>query len=385
MKLRKSRTLSAALVAAGLLAMPLAVSACQIPDRPVWWPKGGTTVPQGASATTVDSQALKVTKPWRRGMRQLGIDVYWVANTTDPADVIHAKARRIINYAVSLHANSISVTFPFYTYGVHSDTLLRRKTTPTPADIAIFLAQAAKSRIRVTVRPILNEDVLIKAHAWRGTIAPAHPAAWFASYTKLLLPYAKVAAAGHAKTFVVGAELNSLETSSHWPALIRAVRAVFPRELAYDENTSDFAAHDDHLPLATFGVDAWPPFNLPDSATVTQLTRAWSAWLGTHTLAVRRRAVLSEVGLAAIAGAYRDPSRWNGIGTPKIVPRVQANWYRALCAAVVRERIGGGVYWWEASFDANPAHPAAFKSDVFTFLGRPAQDVVSRCFAKLSS
>ena len=82
----------------------------------------------------------------------------------------------------------------------------------------------------------------------------------------MLLPYARAAAAGHAATFVVGTELNSLERDSHWPALIRSVRRAFPSELAYDENTGSFAAHDSHLPLATFGVDAWQHVMLPDSA-----------------------------------------------------------------------------------------------------------------------
>ena len=120
-----------------------------------------------------------------------------------------------------------------------------------------------------------------------------------------------------------------------------------------------------------------------DSTSVARLARAWSTWLGTHSLTVRRKTILSEVGLPAIAGAYRDPSKWNGIGNPKIVPVVQTNWYRALCAAVQRERIGG-IYWWEVSFDADPAQPSLFASDPFTFIGRPSQSVVSACFAKLS-
>ena len=134
-----------------------------------------------ATTSGASSQVLKVAKPWRPGMRQLGIDVYWVANAADPAAVVRAKARRIINYAVGLHANSISVSFPFYTYGVTSSTLFRRKTTPSAADIAIFLSEAVKSRIRVMLRPILNEDNLFRQHAWRGDDPPASRAAWFAS------------------------------------------------------------------------------------------------------------------------------------------------------------------------------------------------------------
>lgn len=374
-KLRCSRKTLAAL---SLVVIPAAISSCQVPDRPVWWP-------HSQARTVANSTVLRVAKPWHPGMRQLGIDVYWVANTADSATIIRAKARRIINYAVSLHANSISVSFPFYTYGVRSDTVYRSsKTTPSPQDIAIFLAEARKSRIRTMLRPILNEDILYKEHAWRGSIQPAHPAAWFTSYRKLLLPYARVSAVGHLRTFVVGTELNSLETSSHWPALIRAVRNVYPGQLTFDENTGDFQSHDDHLPLATFGADAWPRIQLPDSATVAQLTTAWSRWLGSHTLAVRRKAILTEVGIRAMAGAYQNPALWNGVGHATIVTPVQTNWFRALCGAMAREHIGG-IYWWEVSFDANPAKPQVFWSDPFTFIGRPAQGVINKCFVRLTS
>jgi hypothetical protein len=45
----------------------------------------------------------------------------------------------------------------------------------------------------------------------------------------------------------------------------------------------------------------------------------------------------------------------------------------------------GGIYWWEVSFDADPAKPQVFWSDPFTYLGRPAQGVVNTCFTKLTS
>ena len=64
---------------------------------------------------------------------------------------------------------------------------------------------------------------------------------------------------------------------------------------------------------------------------------------------------------------------------------MQAAWYKAACNAVSAEQIGGGIYWWEVNFDANPADPGPFKSDRMTFLDRPAQRVIRNCFAKLSS
>jgi hypothetical protein len=369
---------------AGLLACPLVLlSACAIPSRPAWWPKHSAS----AGTASAGQQAVPtVTQPWHAGMRELGIQVYWVANTKDSDLVVQGKARRIINYAISLGANSIALTFPFYTYGIASDQVYASPATPSPAHIAIFLAEAARSRIRVTLRPILNEAVLVanNPNAWRGTIEPASTDAWFRSYRRLLMPYAEVAQAGHAATFVIGTELESLEPAPDWPGLISSIRSVYRGQLLYDENFDEFAAHYRGLPLSTFAVDAYPRFNLPDSTSVSRLARAWDGWLGTHSRAVLRKLVLEEVGITAVAGSYPDPGAWISTTKAPIDPSVQAKWYEAVCRAVKTKDLAG-VYWWEVSFDADPANAAAWQSDRLTFLGRPAQDVIKNCFASITA
>ncbi len=372
--------------AASLLVL---VSACSIPSRPVWWPKSKHT--EAPSATghgepDASSAVQVVAAPWHAGLRQLGIQVYWTASPADSDAVIQAKSQRIIDYAIGLNANSIAVTFPFYTSGITSSTLYTSTETPSPAHIAIFLAQAAKSHIRVTLRPILNENALVAQNpiAWRGSIEPADRSAWFQSYRQLLMPYAKVAQAGGAATFVIGTELETLERNRNWSDLVSAIASVYHGQLLYDENFDEFAAHDTHLPLSTFGVDAYPRFQLSDDATVALLTRAWEDWLGTHTATVRHHVVLSEVGIDAVPGSYADPGAWVNTTTSPIDVAVQTKWYEAVCRAAADERIGG-IYWWEVNFSANPADPSQFASDRLTFLGRPAQQVIRNCFASLAA
>ena len=336
------------------------------------------------SATPVPT----VARPWHRGVPQLGIQVYWTANPDDESDaVVAAKSRRIIDYAISLNANSIAVSFPFYTSGISSDQVYAKAgVTPTPGHIAIFLAEAARSHIRVTLRPVLNEDALVQQNslAWRGSIQPSSVTGWFRSYRLLLLPYLSVAQAGHAATFVIGTELESLERSPYWHGLISSVKAVYGGQLAYDENFDEFAAGPAVLPLETDDVDAYPRFDLPDSASVGQLTSAWDSWLAVHPLAVRRQLTLSEVGIVAVANSYDDPGAWISTASLPVDAKVQATWYRAVCNAVSDEHVNGGLYWWEISFDADPAHPGPFLSDRLTFVGRPAAQVIRSCFARLA-
>jgi len=320
-------------------------------------------------------------------MRQLGIQVYWTANINDASDaVVQAKARRLINYAISLNANSIAITFPFYTYGVSSNQVYGDpKTTPTPGQIEDFLVEAAKSSIRVTIRPILNEEALVAQNplAWRGMIQPQSTNAWFQSYRDFLTPYAEAAEQGHAATFVIGAELNSLERDPQWSGLISALQSVYSGQLVYDENFDEFAADDPYLPLPGNNIDAYPRFNLPDTASVTTLTQAWESWLGAHPPVVLRNLVMAEVGIVAVAGAYQSPAAWLGTTTDPIDDEVQANWYQAVCQAVAAENVGGGIYWWEVGFDSDPADPAPYEADRLTFLGRPAEQVIRSCFATL--
>lgn len=359
--------------------------------RPAWWPKPKTTGPgtetvlrHGARTSPPVPQVAKV---WRPGMPQLGIDVYWVANTRDPDGVIAAKAQRVIDYAIRLGANSISLSFPFYTYGLNSDTLYgSAKTTPTPAHIAIFLAQAAASHIRVTLRPLLNETALVAQNpiAWRGIIQPADLAAWFQSYQQFLAPYARAAAAGHAATFVIGTELDSLEGAPGWGGLINALRAVYPGQLLYDQNFAEWADHAGRLPVPDSGVDAYPRFQLSDAAPVSELASAWEGWLGSHRPVVLRNTILSEVGIDAVAGSYDDPGAWLGTTRAPIDQAVQTNWYQGVCRAVAADRLAG-LYWWEVSFDADPAHPGPFQGDRITFLGRAAQGAIKACFAQLGA
>jgi hypothetical protein len=380
-----TRNRLATIMLAGTAFLLTLVTACSIPSRPLWWPGAKAGSDGGDAATSV----LAVRDPWHPGMRQLGIQVYWTANRTDSPDaLIQAKAARIIDYAIRLNANSIAVTFPFFTYGLSSNTVYANPSiTPSAHHISVFLAVARKAHIRVTLRPVLNENALIAQNpfAWRGSIEPQNRAAWFRSYRKLLLPYAAAAQAGHAATFVLGTELDSLEGSPQWAGLVRSIRSVYSGQLTYDENYDEFSAGTAKLPVQSHDVDAYPELGVQPTASEAQLTWSWDAWLGAHPLPVRRELTISEIGIDAVAGSYPKPWDWFGKANKPIDTHVQAAWYQAACNALSAEQIGGGIYYWEVNFDADPAAPRAFESDRLTFLDRPGQQVIRNCFARLSS
>jgi hypothetical protein len=62
-------------------------------------------------------------------------------------------------------------------------------------------------------------------------------------------------------------------------------------------------------PGLTFGIDAYRPLNLSDSASVASLTTGWSGWLKRLTLPVPLKDIyIIEVGIAAQSHAYTHPS-----------------------------------------------------------------------------
>jgi hypothetical protein len=320
-----------------------------------------------------------VAHPWRPGQTQWGIQVYWQSTSSDPPDYTWGKAQRIVDYIVGLNANSLCISFPFYTPDITASTVDAKPTTPSPARVAILIQEARRAGLRVTVRPILNEASLDPPTGWRGAIAPADRDEWFASYRRLLLPYAEVAQKYGAATFTVGTELDSMEGDPHWAGLIAAVARVFGGQISYDVNWSDYITTSRvEVPVRSFGVDAYFPVDAPDSAPVSELVAGWDAWLDRKTAGPLRSLVFSEVAIGAEDGAYESPGNFY-VSNP-YNPHVQANWYTAVCT-VTRQRHMPGMYVWSLDFNAIPGQPPRSESPL-DFLGRPLSEQALRaCFS----
>jgi hypothetical protein len=321
----------------------------------------------------------------RQSRDQLGIDVYWYQGSLSES-AVHADAVRIINYVLSLHANSIALSFPFYTQGPRSSTVyLSKANSPTPAQVGVFLSLARKAGIRTTLRPLLSESTLRPHHVSRAKIRPGNLARWFDSYSKIIAPYLRVAQANHASSFVVGTELVSLShQQKRWLSLIATARRTFRGSFLFEDSYEHFELWAHYRSKAAFAADMWPGFKgLRNNANLGQLTRAWKKFLAAYARQRSLRSlVISETGIAAVPGSYEHSGSWFGIGTPTRVGRLmQKRWYTALCTAAKAYRVRG-LYWWEINFTADPAHPAPWdRTDQFTFMGVPAQQAVASCFS----
>jgi glycosyl hydrolase family 113 len=303
---------------------------------------------------------------------QAGVTV--IAYGTDPE--FAEKVGKLLDHLARQGVNSVALMVPIFQDGwTASSVYADAQLTPTVDTVRTFIREAADRDFTVALRPILDEKRLGGAH-WRGDIRPSNRAAWFRSYTQLLLQYARVAKDEQADIFSVGTEFNSLQPdTADWLQIIAAVRSVFTGSVTYAANynapTIGFATALDFV-----SVDAFFPLAAPVGATTDQLVRAWQAWI--PTLAQMQRVtgkpvVLSELGVTSEAGSYRTPYVWHHFSGLSL--QAQAAYYEASCSALKSQV--AGIYWWE--YDLNP--PASPLTDPgFDPFGKPAEAQVRDCF-----
>ena len=296
----------------------------------------------------------------------------------DPQPQAGPAYQQLLDRLVSLNVDSVSIVFPVYTAGVSANTVQPGKETPS-GDGLVSLARLARARgLSVTLRPVLDEATLLPA--WRGAIRPTNPNAWFASYGSLILSYASLAQSAGVQTLAIGTELNSMEPYlTDWRRLIGQVRQVYSGQVTYAYNFGTSFQTGLWPDLDVVSIDAYFPLdNTPASATADQMAGDWQRWL-----ALIRRTngpfgkpiVFTEVGVVPKTGAHFRP--WDrSIDRPTNLEEQRA-YYEATCDAAASAI--DGIYWWDVGLSV----PVDLAPDDYNPLGRPAEDVIRTCYAKI--
>jgi hypothetical protein len=293
---------------------------------------------------------------------QLGIDI---DAYTYPGQNVAAAARSDVAYVESLHANAVSISFPFFMGGPASDTIAASVSTPTPGELVTIVATAVDAGLYVSVRPLLDGSSIGKS---RTGWVPPDPQAWFASYRAFVLPYAAAAQRAHAREFIVGAELSRMERMPQWNGLDRAIARRFSGTLAYANNWGRprLAGSGGNV---TETVDAYQPTRPP-------LAQAWVRF----DQRLPPGTVETEIGIAAVDQAWRRPyqQHWP---TGRLDPAVQAQWFAAACAAARATHLGG-IYFWSIGL-GQPTGPTLAQQ--FNWAYSAGATAISQCFASLGT
>lgn len=329
---------------------------------------GACSSPTGAPPAPSILPIPKIAEP----ARQLGIDIDFYAY---PGIDVAVLAQQDITYIKSLHANAVSITFPFFS-NPQGTTVNATNRTPTTDQVGQVIVAAEREGLAVTLRPLLDEQSIGETRVfWK----PKNLTAWFADYLRFLLPYAELAQRDHVAVFAVGAEFTKFAAARQWDDLDFALRAVYYGRLAYSNNWTTF----EHPMPGNGGTDvtemtdAYPPISLPDNASQAALTAAWVRWARP----LPKGTVLSELGIAAEPGAYSHPYQWAPVSKP-LISEIQANWFKAACRTITADHTGG-LYFWSLDFGQSLTIPAGL-SNPASFVDTPGAAAIAECFTRMA-
>lgn len=242
--------------------------------------------------------------------------------------------------------------------------------TTTDAGLEQAVATARELGMTVAIAPHVD----VRDGTFRGLIAPTDPAAWFASYRRLLDQYAELAARTGASQFVVGTELTSMTADqTAWRALIARARRRFDGQLTYAANWVDEAERIEFWDaLDELGINAYMPLETGvPSPTVAALVEAWLPYRQRiETLHERWQlpVVFTELGYQS-----REDAAAAG-GTPATGPvsqQAQADAYEAAYRAWAQPDWFRGIWWWDWSVDGGDPDGGGFTPE-----GKLAERVV---------
>jgi hypothetical protein len=366
--MRRTRTLVAASSLA--VAATLGVVACTSAVTP---PKASSTA--AASAAAQHQPLSLATTPAPKPL--VGVNLY-VNRNYSLAQTKDFGARDLKYFAHDLKLKAVSIAWdynvPSRTSNVVNDSPTR---TPTIADLAALTSIAKSYGMRVEYRVLYalgNSDS-------RGTsIQPKNLSAWLRSLLATETPALKLAQRDHVSEFIAGTEMASIDQSPLWGGFFAKAGRDYHGILSYASWGGGaspggfFSSRRVLLPLKYFGASAYPPINLPPTASVAQLKKAWVAFLRKAPESLLHVTALDELGIPEVAGAYKDPYQWSGLGDAKPDPAIQANWYKAACQAADLVHVRA-IYFWSAVLSSDPANA---RPSLVGFEDHPATEAAIR-------
>ena len=314
-----------------------------------------------------------------------GIDVAWGTTSKTNLPWVESEAHKIVDYVLSLHANTISINFKYFQKHLDSDSVYTNVGTPTPRDLAPVIKIAQSAGLMVQLRPLLS---VVDSDQPRGVALPAHPTEWMHSVYKTLWPYLKLAQQYHVEAFVWGSEFTKMTAhlpEKDWTWLIQKMKSIYTGRLEYAAGHAAYLVRSGpespNMPGYKDYVDGYFPVNAGPHASVNRLIAGWQQWLKVVPKSTLSNTVISEVGIPVASDAYEMP--WGSPPTSLKYLPMQAHWFTMVCDIVKIDHMKG-VFFWRLDFPIDPysikGNSPALTSDAFA--DRPGADAISTCFSR---
>lgn len=287
---------------------------------------------------------------------------------------------QLLDRLQSLGVNAVSLTFPFFQADyAATEFYTDDELTPTDEQLKTWFKLAHDRRMKILLRPLMDEANLVTTGHWRGSIVPGDINSWFENYMEFLLHYAKLAEANNVEILSIAAELNSLEVhTTQWNHVIDEVREVYSGKLTYSANWGVNRRVQFWGELDFIGLDAFFNLDVPSGASVEELVRAWKYW--TPDLEARMAEIgvpilFTEIGCQSASGCYQAPWKW--VATSPANQLDQAAYYAASCI-IAREIPIAGIFWWGVGRELPNYDPSTDRD--FNPLFKHAEESISTCY-----
>jgi hypothetical protein len=285
------------------------------------------------------------------------------------------EAEDSLSKLVDLNVNWVGIAFGALQATAQStDIRFGEEPTVTDGEVRWAIREAKAQGLKVCLKPVVN----VADGTWRAFIGffdeevPGEPswADWFASFTRFVLHYARIAEEEGCEMLCVGCEMvQSDKRDAEWRALISGVRSVYTGLVTYncDKYQED-------------RVTWWDAVDIISSSGYYPLGH-WDAQLDRIGALVAREGkpfFFMESGCPSRVGSSARPNDWTLQGA--VSGAEQADWYRdAFETCAKRPWVQGFMLWdWPPRLYALEA---AATDDDYCVYGKPAEDVVRQHYA----
>jgi len=239
--------------------------------------------------------------------------------------------------------------------------------------------------------------VQLKPHLWLGSgwrsnlslNSDAEWNAWFDSYEKNMLRYARMAELTGAELFCIGTELKSSikKQPERWRSLITKIKTVYSGKLTYAANWHDEYEHIDFWNELDFiGIQAYFPLTKTKKPDLVTIEKGWARHIDKleKLYQVYNKPILfTEIGYKSDASATIKPWEWGSflsVLSEKKSDQTQQLAFEALFKQLWHKKWFAGVYIWQW-------HTRSKKEDApsdldFSPRYKPAENTIAKWFSK---
>ncbi|MBR1752788.1 MAG: hypothetical protein IJ740_18280 [Ruminococcus sp.] len=258
--------------------------------------------------------------------------------------------------------------------------------TQTDEEVRFAIRKAKSLGLKVCLKPMV--DCLDRS--WRARInfpteTDEYWNKWFASYSRFMLYYAKMAEDEGCEMLCTGCEMAGMDSQTeHCIGLIERVREVYHGIIMHNINHGDEFRFPWLDRVDIIGISAYYPVSVEGDNSKETMLKMWAA----HRERVRqcaerygRDVMFAEIGVRNERGCTMYPWDFHHRPDAPFDEQEQADFYETAMQTMWDEPYFRGFFWWDWKAILPPEDKAGENKD-FTVFGKKAEKVLKEWYTK---